>query len=137
MNDLASLVRAVTVEAYDVPDKRGRLPERIEVEANFDIDSSGHLLINRCSLRLGPCRMTVELLPQAVPSGLRFIADLLANEAVRGRKKNTRKRINQTVLYRRQGVYFAGCKHYFQLRNLTIDHGAPTSKGGSGDISDL
>ena len=81
--------------------------------------------------------MTVELLSEAVPSGLRFIADHLADEAVRGRKINTRKRINQTVLYRRQGGYFAGCKQYFQLRNLTIDHGAPTSKGGSGDNSTL
>lgn len=131
------MVRAVTAEAYEVADKRGRLPERIEVEANFDMDSSGHLLINRSPRRSDPCRVTVELLPQDVPPGLRLIADHLTNEAVKGGKKSTRKQINQTVLYRRQGGYCTGCGHYFQPRNLTIDHVVPSSKGGSSHISNL
>ena len=41
MNDLSSLVRAVTAEAYELASKRGRLPEQIEVKANFDMDDSG------------------------------------------------------------------------------------------------
>ena len=36
MNDLASLVGAVTAEAYELTDKRGHLPERIEVEAKSE-----------------------------------------------------------------------------------------------------
>ena len=36
VNDLASLVGAVTAEAYELADKRGHLPERIEVKANFE-----------------------------------------------------------------------------------------------------
>ena len=37
MNDLSSLVHAVTAQAYEVADKKGRLPERIEVKASFNI----------------------------------------------------------------------------------------------------
>ena len=81
--------------------------------------------------------MTVELLPQEAPFGVRLIADHLANEAARGKKKNTRRRISQKVLYRRQGGYCAGCSHYFQPRNLTIDHIVPKAKGGKDDISNL
>ena len=32
MSDLASVVRADSAEAYELADKRGRLPERIEVK---------------------------------------------------------------------------------------------------------
>ena len=137
MEDLNSLVRAVTAEAYEIADKRGRLPERIQVEANFDMDDSGHLLVNRSSRRPSLCRVTFELLPQEAPPGLRLIADHLAKESVRGTKRNTRKHINQITLYERQGGYCAGCKHYFQSRNLTIDHIVPRAKGGEDDISNL
>lgn len=34
MNDVASLVKAVTAEAYEIADGKGRLPERIEVEGS-------------------------------------------------------------------------------------------------------
>ena len=137
MNDLASLIRAVTVEAYESANEKGRLPERIRVEANFDMDSSGHLTINKSTVRPGPCKMTVELLPKEVPPGVRIIADHLTNETVRGKKKNTRKRINQMTLYERQSGCCAGFTHHFQPRNLTIDHIVPRAKGGGGDISNL
>ncbi|MCE2528320.1 MAG: HNH endonuclease [Acidimicrobiia bacterium] len=56
---------------------------------------------------------------------------------MRGQNKTTRKRVNHAILYRRQGGYCAGCDHHFQLRNLTIDHVVPSSKGGSNDIGNL
>ena len=137
VNDLASVVSAVTAEAYALADKRGRPPERIEVEANFDMDRSGRLALNRSRSFPGPVNVKMELAPQAAPPGLRLIADYAAKEAVRGQKKNTRKWINHTILYRRQGGYCAGCRHYFQPRNLTIDHVVPRLKGGSDDISNF
>ena len=47
VNDLPSLVRAVTAEAYELAAKRGRLPEQIEVKANFDMDDCGRLRLNQ------------------------------------------------------------------------------------------
>ena len=137
MNDLASLVGAVTAETYELADKRGRLPERIEIKANFDMDISGRLMLNQSRMFPGPINVKMEMAHQAVPLGLRLIADYAANEVVRGQKKNTRKRINQLILYKRQRGYCAGCSHYFQSRNLTIDHIVPRSKDGSSDISNL
>ena len=137
MNDLASLVRATTAEAYALADKTGRLPERIEVEASFDVDASGDLALNQSRRFPGAVKMKMELAPQAAPPGLRLIADHAARESARGRKKRTRKRINHTILYRRQGGYCAGCRHYFQPRNLTIDHVVPRVDGGSDDIANL
>ena len=137
MNDLNSLVRAVTTEAYELADKRGRLPERIEVEANFDMDHSGRLALNQSRRFPGLINVSMVLAPQAAPPGLRLIADHLANEAASGLKKNSRKRLNHEILYRRQGGYCAGCDHHFQSRNLTIDHVVPRSKGGSDDIANL
>lgn len=137
MSGLASLVGAVTSEAYELANETGRLPERIEVKADFDLDVSGGLLLRRPSGASGPCRVTLELLPQAVPPGLRLVADHLANQAARGHKKNARKRQHHSILYARQGGYCQGCAHYFQPRNLTIDHIVPTSKGGRNDISNL
>ena len=135
MQDLSSLVRAVTAEAYELADKRGRLPERIEVKASFDLDNSGRLTLNQSRRFPGTVNVTMELAPQEAPPGLRLIADYAAKEAVRGQKKNSRKWINHTILYRRQGGYCAGCGHYFQSRNLTIDHVVPRSQGGIDDIS--
>ncbi len=135
MNDLHSLIRAVTAEAYDLADKRGRLPEQIEVEANFDMDHSGRLRLNQSRSFPGMVSVKMELAPQAAPPGLRLIADYKASAAVQGHKKNTRKRLNHTILYRRQNGYCGGCGHLFQPRNLTIDHVVPRSKGGSDDIS--
>ena len=137
MNDLPSLVRAVTAEAYELADKRGRLPERIEAKANFDMDVSGCLRLNQSRRFPVPINLKMELAPQEPPPGLRLLADYLAGEAMRGRKKNTRKQTNHAILYRSQGGYCAGCSHYFQPRNLTIDHVVPRSKGGSNDISNL
>ena len=137
MNDLDSLVRAVTAEAYKLAYKRGRLPERIEVEANFDMDHSGRLALNQSRSFPGLINVKMVLAPQAAPLGLRLIADYAANETIRGQKKNIRKRVNQAILYRRQGGYCAGCGHHFQSRNLTIDHVVPSSKGGNGDITNL
>ncbi len=137
MSDLPSLVRATTAEAYALADKTGRLPERIEVEASFDVDAVGGLALNQSRRSPGAVKMKMELAPQAAPPGLRLIADHAARESVRGRKKRTRKRINHTILYRRQGGYCAGCRHYFQPRNLTIDHVLPRVGGGSDEIANL
>ena len=38
MNDLASLVGAATAEAYEITDKRGHLPERIEAKFEGAVD---------------------------------------------------------------------------------------------------
>ena len=135
MNDLPSLVRAVTKEAYELANKRGRLPEQIEVKASFDMDQSGRLMLNQSRSFPGLINVEMKLAPQAPPPGLRFITDYAASEATRGQKKNTQKRVNQAILYRRQGGYCAGCDHYFQSRNLTIDHVVPSSQGGNDDIS--
>ena len=137
MNDLNSLVSAVTAEAYGLAHKRGRLPERIEVKASFDMDYSGRLTLNQSRRCPGMVDLKMELAPQAAPPGLRLIADYVASDATRGQKKNTRKRANRAILYRRQGGYCAGCGHYFQERNLTIDHVVPSSKGGRDDIANL
>lgn len=137
MNDLNSLVRAVTAEAYEQADKRGRLPERIEVKATFDMDHSGRLTLNQSHRFPGMVDVKMELAPQAAPSGLRLIADYAASEATRGQKKNMQKRVNHAILYRRQSGYCAGCDHHFQPRNLTIDHVVPRSKGGSDDIANF
>lgn len=137
MNDLNSLVRAVTAEAYELADKTGRLPERIEVKASFDMDHSGRLVLNQSRRLPGMVDLKMELAPQAAPPGLRLIADHMASKATRGQKKNTKKRINRAILYQRQGGYCAGCDHHFQLRNLTIDHIVARSKGGSDDIANF
>ena len=137
VNDLASVVRAVTAEAYALADKKGRPPERIKVEANFDMDPSGRLTLNQSRGFSGAVKVKMELAPQAAPPGLRLIADYAAKESVRGQKKSTRKQVNHTILYRRQGGYCTGCGYHFQPRNLTIDHVAPRSTGGSGDISNF
>ena len=137
VNDLNSLVRIITAEAYELADKRGCLPERIEVKASFDMDHSGRLELNQSRRFPGLINVEMVLAPQAAPPGLRLIADYAASEATRGHKKNTQKRVNHAILYRRQGGYCAGCDHHFQSRNLTMDHVVPSSKGGGDDISNL
>ena len=137
MNDLNSLVRTVTAEAYELADKRGRLPERIEVKASFDMDYSGCLTLNQSRRFPGMVDVKMVLAPQAAPPGLRLVADYAASEATRGHKKNTQKRVNHAILYQRQGGYCAGCDHHFQPRNLTLDHVVPSSKGGSDDIANF
>ena len=134
MNDLPSLVRAVAAEAYELADKRGRLPERIEVKASFDMDHSGRLTLNQSRRFPGTVNVTMELAPQNAPPGLRLVADYAVSEATRGTRRNVRKRIHREVLYQRQGGYCAGCDHHFPPRNLTIDHIVPSSKGGSDEI---
>ena len=135
MNDLPSLVRAVTKEAYDLADRTGRLPEEIEVKASFDMDLSGRLVLNQSRSFPGPINVEMKLAREAVPPRLRLLSDYAANAATRGRKKSTRKQVNKAILYGRQDGYCAGCGHYFQVRNLTIDHVVPSSQGGSDDIS--
>ena len=137
VTDLASVVRAVTTEAYALADKKGRLPERIEVEANFDAEPSGSLTLNQSRRFPGAVKVKMELAPQAAPPNLRLISDYAARESVTGQKKSTRKRVNHTILYRRQCWYCTGCRHYFQPRNLTIDHVVRRFSGGSDDISNL
>ena len=137
VNDLNTLVGAVTAEAYKLADKRGRLPERIEVKSSFDMDYSGRLTLNQSRRSSGMVDVRMELAPQAAPPGLRLLADYAANVRTRGQKKNTQKRVNGAILYRRQGGYCAGCDHHFQPRNLTIDHIVPRSQGGIRDISNL
>ena len=116
MSDLNSLVHAVTTEAYEMADKKGRLPEGIEVKANFDMDHSGRLALDQSRRFPGLINVSMVLAPQAAPPGLRLIADHLANEATSGPKKNTRKRVNHEILYRRQGGYCAGCDLHYQIR---------------------
>ena len=137
MNDLESLVRAVTEEAYDLAHRRGRLPERIELEASFDMDHSGRLRLNQSRSFPGPINVKMDLVPEPAPPGLRLISDYAASEVTRGKKKNTQKRVNHAILYRRQGGYCAGCDHHFQPRNLTIDHVVRRTKGGNDDISNF
>ena len=137
MNGLNPLVRAVTAEAYELADKRGRLPERIEVKASFDMDHSGRLTLNQSRRFPGLVDVRMELAYQAAPPGLRLLADYAASVTTRGQKKNTQKRVNHAILYQRQGGYCAGCDHHFQSRNLTIDHVVPSSKGGIDDIANF
>ncbi|MCY3569166.1 MAG: HNH endonuclease signature motif containing protein [Chloroflexi bacterium] len=137
LDDLASLVRATTAEAYALADTTGRLPERIVVEASFDVDASGGLALNQSRRFPGAVKMKMELAPQAAPPGLRLIADHAARESAKGQNKRTRKRTNHTILYRRQGGCCVGCRHFFQPRNLTIDHVVPRFGGGSDDIANL
>lgn len=137
MNNLPSLVRAVTAEAYELADKRGRLPDRIEVKASFDMDHFGRLTLNQSRRFPGMVNVTMELAPQNAPPGLRLVADHVVSEATRGTSRNARKRIHREILYRRQGGYCAGCDHHFPSRNLTIDHIVPSSKGGGDEIPNL
>ena len=137
MNDLLTLVRAVTRETYNLADKTGYLPDKIEFKANVEMDCLGGLRINTSSHKRGSGTLTMTFGHHEVPSGLRLVADHLANQALTGHNKKTRKQISKEILYRRQRGYCAGCNHYFQLRNLTIDHVFPRSKGGSINISNL
>ena len=84
VNDLPSLVRAVTAEAYELAAKRGRLPEQIEVKANFDMDDCGRLRLNQSRSFPGLIDVKMQLAPQAAPTGLRLISDYLANESHKG-----------------------------------------------------
>ena len=137
MNDLDSLLHAVTAKAYAVADQGGRLPERIGVSAKFDLAPFGGFTLNQSRNGPGLINVRTELAPQAAPAGLQLLADYAAKEAVKGQKKNTRKRTNHAVLYRRQVGYCAGCGCHFQSRNLTIDHVVPKWRGGSDDISNF
>ena len=69
MNDLPSLIRAVTKEAYELADKRGRLPEKIEVKASFDMDLSGRLRLNHSRSFPGPIDLELHLAPLDSASG--------------------------------------------------------------------
>ena len=44
---------------------------------------------------------------------------------------------NKRFLYGEQGGYCHGCEHHFELRNFTVDHIIPKSKGGTDHISNL
>ena len=93
MNDLPSLVRAVTAEAYELANKSGRLPERINVQATFDMDHSGRLRLNQSRGFPRLINVKRELAPREAPPGLRLIADHVANKVIQMEKKNTGKRV--------------------------------------------
>lgn len=44
---------------------------------------------------------------------------------------------NKLHLYEKQDGYCVGCLHHFPLRNLTVDHVVPRSRGGTHHISNL
>ncbi len=44
---------------------------------------------------------------------------------------------SKAILYGRQAGHCAGCEEHFQLRNLTIDHIIPESKGGTDHLENL
>ena len=44
---------------------------------------------------------------------------------------------NKRFLYGEQGGYCNGCEHHFEVRNFTMDHIIPKSKGGTDHISNL
>ena len=50
-------------------------------------------------------------------------------------RKGERSRDIKNILYGKQEGNCAGCNHHFRLRNLTIDHIIPKSKGG-GDVDE-
>ncbi len=135
MDDLNTLVSAVTREAYELANKTGRLSDRIDIKANFDMDLAGQLRVNQSRRFPGAINVQMQLAPGPVPTGIRLLADYAARAATRGLKKNTQKRTNHAILYQRQGGYCAGCDHFFQSRNLTIDHIIPRSIGGASDIA--
>ncbi len=44
---------------------------------------------------------------------------------------------NRRLLYGEQGGHCSGCGTHFQMRNLTVDHIIPRSKGGTDHIDNL
>ena len=102
MDDLARLILAAQGEAHEISERTGELPEKAEVSARFHMDGSGGLTLDRSSRSIGPIAMTVTLAPHQTPAGLQLLRDRLMAQAMRGQKKNTRKRTASLALYQLQ-----------------------------------
>ena len=137
MNDLTRLVLAAQAEAHEIAGRSGELPEKAVVSARFHMDGSGGLTLDRSSRSVGPVKMTFTLAPQQTPAGLQVLRDRLMAQAMKGQKKNTRKRTASLALYKLQRRRCHGCDEELTVWQLTIDHIVPKSKGGSDEFDNL
>ena len=137
MDDLTRLMLAAQAEAYEIAERTGQLPEKAEVSARFHMDGSGGVTLDRSSRSVGPIKMTVTLAPQQTPAGLQLLRDRLMAQAMKGQKKNTRKRTSSLALYQLQRRRCNGCDEELTEWQLNIDHIVPKSRGGSDEFGNL
>ncbi len=137
MDDLTRLMLSAQAEAYEIAERTGDLPEKVEVSARFHMDGSGGMILDRSSRSVGPIKMTFTLAPQQTPAGLQLLRDRLMAQAMKGQKKNTRKRTASLALYQLQRRRCNGCDEELTAWQLTIDHIVPKSQGGSDEFDNL
>ena len=64
-------------------------------------------------------------------------AEWLLNVIIREKGRRLSKKERKDALYEIQEGKCVGCHQFFPLRNMTVDHVEPTSKGGRDDIDNL
>lgn len=137
MNNLATLEKAVKKTVAAEAAMVGSRPEEVEVSFTADMTDSGDLVVNRSRRFPGATAITMKFTRQEIPEAVRLLSDYAATLATSGQKKLTQNKLNKIILYKRQEGYCNGCGYHFQLRNLTIDHKLPKSRGGRNDIGNL